>query len=184
MRAASPLMSLGVLRDAVSEFVHHFQTAARMIGRLMTARSLHALAANAAVIPKGLWISRIAREWCADHIHAYWASSPASAALIAAECSGIPWSFTAHRHDLARDNLLSEKTRHAAFVRVISESGLRMLRAAAPAVARIFDAISAAGGITAKAGNTAVLTHRDRPQDPETIPLAYTRTVCQSPIFR
>jgi polysaccharide biosynthesis/export protein len=37
----------------------------------------------------------------------------------------------------------------------------------------LFDAMSAAGGITAKAGNTAVITHRDRPQDPETIPLAY-----------
>jgi len=37
----------------------------------------------------------------------------------------------------------------------------------------LFDAISAAGGITPKAGNTAVITHRDRPQDPETIPLAY-----------
>ncbi len=37
----------------------------------------------------------------------------------------------------------------------------------------LFDAMSAAGGITAKAGNTAVVTHRDRPQEPETILLAY-----------
>jgi polysaccharide biosynthesis/export protein len=37
----------------------------------------------------------------------------------------------------------------------------------------LFDAISAAGGITPKAGNTAVITHRDRPEDPDTIPLAY-----------
>jgi polysaccharide export outer membrane protein len=37
----------------------------------------------------------------------------------------------------------------------------------------LFDAMSAAGGITPKAGNTAVITHRDHPQDPETIPLAY-----------
>jgi glycosyltransferase involved in cell wall biosynthesis len=104
-----------------------------MIRRLIAVRHSWALAINAAIIPKGLWISKIAREWDADHIHAYWASGPASAALIAGECTGIPWSFTGHRHDVARDNLLTEKARHAAFVRVISESGLRMLQSAAPA---------------------------------------------------
>jgi colanic acid/amylovoran biosynthesis glycosyltransferase len=131
----APLVSFGVLREAAIEFGQHFQMAARMIRRLVTVRNFRMLAVNAAVIPKGLWISRVAREWRADHIHAYWGSGPASAVLIAGECTGIPWSFTGHRHDLARDNLLSEKMRHAAFVRVISESGLRMLRSAVPALA-------------------------------------------------
>jgi colanic acid/amylovoran biosynthesis glycosyltransferase len=131
----APLASFGVLREAAIEFGRHFQMAARMIRRVLTVRNLRMLAFNAAAIPKALWISRITREWGADHIHAYWGSVPASAVLIAGECTGIPWSFTGHRHDLARNNLLAEKMRRAAFVRVISESGLRMLRSAAPALA-------------------------------------------------
>ncbi len=128
----APLVSFGVLREAATEFGQHFQVAARMIRRLITVPNFRALAVNAAIIPKGLWISRIARDWGADHIHAYWGSAPASAVLIAGECTGIPWSFTGHRHDLAGNNLLDKKMRHAAFARVISESGLKMLRSAAP----------------------------------------------------
>ena len=131
----APLVSLRILRNAAIEFGQHFQTAARLIRRSMTVPHFWALAINASVIPKALWLSRIAREWGADHIHAYWGSAPASAALIAGECAGIPWSFTGHRHDVARNNLLAEKTRHAAFVRVISESGLKLLRSAAPDLA-------------------------------------------------
>ena len=51
---------------------------------------------NLAVYPKGLWLARLAREWRADHIHAHWAATTATMALVASEFSGIPWSFTAH----------------------------------------------------------------------------------------
>lgn len=37
----------------------------------------------------------------------------------------------------------------------------------------LFDAISAAGGTTPKAGNTVTITHRGRPQQPETVQLTY-----------
>jgi polysaccharide export outer membrane protein len=37
----------------------------------------------------------------------------------------------------------------------------------------VFDAISAAGGTTPRAGNTISITHRDAPNKPETIPLSY-----------
>jgi polysaccharide biosynthesis/export protein len=37
----------------------------------------------------------------------------------------------------------------------------------------LLDLISAAGGTTPKAGNTVTITHRDRPNDPETVSLAY-----------
>lgn len=131
----APLVSIGILRDAAIEFCQHFQTAASIIRQLIKGPNLRAAAINAAVIPKGLWLARVAREWGAEHIHAYWASSVASAAFIAGECAGIPWSFTGHRHDLARDNSLSDKLRRASFMRVISESGLRMLQSAAPALA-------------------------------------------------
>jgi colanic acid/amylovoran biosynthesis glycosyltransferase len=125
-----PLLSFGILRDAVREACRNFRAAAPIVALLLQPRHLRMMARNAAIVPKGLWLAAIARQWGADHIHAYWASSVASAAMLAGECADIPWSFSAHRHDIARNNLLAEKTRHAAFVRVISESGLRMLRAA------------------------------------------------------
>ena len=40
--------------------------------------------------------------------------------MIAGEWSGIPWSFTAHRGDVVRNNLLPAKTAGASFVRYIS----------------------------------------------------------------
>jgi polysaccharide export outer membrane protein len=42
-----------------------------------------------------------------------------------------------------------------------------------PGAHTLFDAISAAGGTTPRAGNTATVTHRDRPKEPETVTLVY-----------
>jgi polysaccharide export outer membrane protein len=42
-----------------------------------------------------------------------------------------------------------------------------------PGARTLFDAISAAGGTTAKAGTTVTVTHRGRPDHPETLPLSY-----------
>ena len=42
-----------------------------------------------------------------------------------------------------------------------------------PGVRTLFDAISAAGGTTEKAGNQVTITHRDRPKQPEVVPLSY-----------
>ena len=86
------------------------------------------LAKNLAVYPKGLWLGRVAREWGADHIHAHWAGTTATIALIASEASGIPWSFTAHRWDIVENNLLALKAQRATFARFISQSGLEMAR--------------------------------------------------------
>ena len=79
---------------------------------------------NAVVLPKGLWLARLARRWHADHIHAHWGRTTATIGLVAAELTGIPWSLTLHRDDIAHPNLLSVKMRKAAFTRFISRSGL------------------------------------------------------------
>jgi glycosyltransferase involved in cell wall biosynthesis len=57
----------------------------------------------------------------------------ATMAMIASETSGVPWSFTAHRGDIAANNLLFTKASRAAFVRFISESGRRMAASLAAA---------------------------------------------------
>ncbi len=41
----------------------------------------------------------------------------------------------------------------------------------------LFDAISSAGGVTSRAGNTITITHRTRPQEPETVHLPANETL-------
>ncbi len=84
---------------------------------------------NLGSFPKALWLARLARRWEADHIHAYWASVAATAAMIAGEVSGVPWSFTAHRWDIAdAPNAFRAKLESARFARFISQDGLELAR--------------------------------------------------------
>jgi len=51
------------------------------------------------------------------HLHANWASHPATAALVMARLTGLPWSFGAHASDMYVDGaMLPEKIRAARFV--------------------------------------------------------------------
>ena len=95
---------------------------------LLKARSMKLGIKNLAVIPKALWLSKVAKDWGAEHIHCHWAGTTASMTMLASKLSGIPWSFTAHRWDIVENNLLAEKVRSATFARFISEDGLRMAK--------------------------------------------------------
>jgi len=46
-----------------------------------------------------------------------------------------------------------------------------------PGQRSLFDAISAAGGVTPRAGNTVTITHRARPQEPQTVQLPSGKTL-------
>jgi colanic acid/amylovoran biosynthesis glycosyltransferase len=53
-----------------------------------------------------------------SHIHAPWANGPGTAAWVASQLSGIPFSFSARAHDLhPPDGALTEKMAAAAFIR-------------------------------------------------------------------
>ncbi|MEA2720434.1 MAG: hypothetical protein QOJ39_2298, partial [Candidatus Eremiobacteraeota bacterium] len=96
----------------------------RAVAAIATERySLRVKLKNLAVIPKGLALSEIARARELDHLHAYWLSTPATVAWLAARMSGIPFSATTHRWDLYENNMAARKLRDAAFVRTISERG-------------------------------------------------------------
>jgi colanic acid/amylovoran biosynthesis glycosyltransferase len=88
-------------------------------------RNALTLAKNCAVLPKALWLSALVRELAVDHIHAHWGGTSSTLAMVAADLSGVPWSLTAHRWDIRENNLLRVKADSAAFVRAISEDGLR-----------------------------------------------------------
>ena len=53
--------------------------------------------------------------------------------MLASEVSGVPFSFTAHRWDIAEDNLLATKVRAAAFARAIDRLGAEELASLANA---------------------------------------------------
>jgi colanic acid/amylovoran biosynthesis glycosyltransferase len=117
------LLSGGVVRAALAELGRAPLRTGRTFFLLLGGGSLRNLAKNIAVFPKGLWLGRFARGLGVDHLHAHWASTSSTVALVAAEISGIPWSLTAHRWDIAENNLLRTKARRACFVRAISADG-------------------------------------------------------------
>ena len=128
MRGA-PLFSRAIVDGALEEAWGSRARAARAVRLLGRSRTPPILAKNAAVVPKALWLARYARAAGAAHIHAHWASTSSTLAMLASEISGISWSLTAHRWDIVENNLLATKARSACFVRVISEHGAGELRA-------------------------------------------------------
>jgi colanic acid/amylovoran biosynthesis glycosyltransferase len=121
------ILSVRVMVGAFLEALRSPARATRAALLLARSRSLNTFVKNALVFPKGLWTSRVARQFGADHIHAHWASASGTMGLIASTVSGIPWSFTAHRWDISENNLIATKAASAAFVRAISRRGSREL---------------------------------------------------------
>lgn len=71
--------------------------------------------------------SRLRRDGV-DHIHAHFASQAASVARVASMLTGIPYSFTAHAHDIWHDQiLLPQKVSEASFVVCCTDFGRRYL---------------------------------------------------------
>jgi colanic acid/amylovoran biosynthesis glycosyltransferase len=123
-----PLAGLSTFALAARAFVHRPWRACGAINTLLCERyPWRVKLKNLAVIPKGLALAEIVRERRLDHLHAYWLSTPATVAWIAARVAGIPFSATAHRWDVYENNLAARKVRDAAFVRTISERGRRDL---------------------------------------------------------
>lgn len=105
----------------------------RVVSRLLrSSGGTTRLMKNLAVVPKGLALAWLTRRLRPDHIHAHWASTPSSAAFIAAEITDTPWSLTAHRWDIKERNALALKIGSAVFVRAISEKGRLQLQEEIP----------------------------------------------------
>ena len=124
-----PLLSGAIVRAALAETIRSPRTVVKAFLSVCRSRSGRILVKNLSVFPKALWLAHLARRRGADHLHAHWASTPATLALVAGEVSNIPWSFTAHRWDIAENNLLRLKARRACFARAISGHGAHELAA-------------------------------------------------------
>jgi colanic acid/amylovoran biosynthesis glycosyltransferase len=117
------LISAAIVATALRELAQSPRRGARAIWQLRRSRSPRMLLKNLAIVPKGLWLARYARHNRVQHLHAHWAGTTATLALVASMVSGVPFSFTAHRWDIAEDNLLETKVRVAAFARAIDHLG-------------------------------------------------------------
>lgn len=125
-----PLLGRRTLGLALRAFARRPGRALGALAALLGERyPLRAKLKNLAVLPKGLALAEIARARRFEHLHAYWLSTPATVAWIAARVSGVPFSATTHRWDLYENNLAARKLRDAVFVRAISERGRRDLLA-------------------------------------------------------
>jgi colanic acid/amylovoran biosynthesis glycosyltransferase len=125
--ACLPLLSGAILRSALAETVRSPSSVVRALLSLRRSRNALILLKNLAVFPKAVWLGRYARRESADHIHAHWAGTSATLAMLASQTSGISWSCTAHRWDISENNLLRLKARRACFIRAISVHGAEEL---------------------------------------------------------
>lgn len=115
-----PLFSWRILRSMVRVLLRFPRKSLEALFLILAPHPRH-LFKNLAVYPKALWLAELAVSWRAEHIHAHWAATTASLAMVASHVSGIPWSLTAHRWDVVDNNLLRRKAVHARFFRCISE---------------------------------------------------------------
>jgi colanic acid/amylovoran biosynthesis glycosyltransferase len=85
--------------------------------------SLNKIIKNFAMLGKGLIIAELITKNKIEHIHAHWASTSATCAYIASYITGVAWSFTCHRWDIADNNMLNEKAKTCKFIRTIDNQG-------------------------------------------------------------
>jgi glycosyltransferase involved in cell wall biosynthesis len=82
------------------------------------------------ILPKAVRFAYEMERQGIDHVHAHFANHPAVAALVIHRLTGIPFSFTAHAHDLHIERrMLGTKIRAAKFAVTISEFNRRLMLA-------------------------------------------------------
>jgi colanic acid/amylovoran biosynthesis glycosyltransferase len=85
------------------------------------------------ILPKCVAFAEDIRDWPADHVHAEFATHPATCAWIVGRLTGIPYSVSCRAHDIfLTQRMLRPKLGEASFVRTISEYNRRFLRDRVP----------------------------------------------------
>ena len=81
------------------------------------------------LLPKCLAISADIQRWRAQHVHAQFATHPATAAWINHRLTKIPYSVSCHAHDIfLTQSLLNKKLGEASFVRTVSQFNKNFLQ--------------------------------------------------------
>jgi colanic acid/amylovoran biosynthesis glycosyltransferase len=108
----------------------------------------------------------------AEHLHAHFANQPATVAAILSELAGVPFSFTAHAHDVFVDwDHLEEKIAAARFTVTVCDYNRRYIAAKAPERAGDIHVIVA--------GTDTIFFNRELPYEPDGPVVAVGRLVEQ-----
>jgi colanic acid/amylovoran biosynthesis glycosyltransferase len=136
LRQYSPF-SATTLTTAAKEFARQPAHAAGALCSIVAGpRSLRAKIRNVLIFPKALAVAGLLRRAKITHVHAYWLSTPATIAYVAARLNGVAWSATGHRWDIADTNIRTIGrpsagfVNSARFVRTISRKGGDLVTAA------------------------------------------------------
>jgi len=122
---ACGLFSIEVWATFIMEFIAHPIQLFKVSLQLLSAKPV-IIVKNFLVFPKAVWLAKLVKGMGVEHIHAHWASTPSTVAMIASQISTVPWSFTAHRGDIVESNMLCEKLESAAFSRFISNKSITL----------------------------------------------------------
>ena len=100
-------------------------------------RKPRTLLKSIAFLPKAILFAEVAAGERIEHIHAHWASYPATVALLMSRLTGITWSFTCHAHDIFFDpSLLAGKIDAAEFALTCTADNKRHLETVTGAAVR------------------------------------------------
>ncbi len=113
------LLSRRVLATQAAALVRAPGPYLRSLGALLAGgwRRPHALLKALAVFPKSVYFARLVVAEGIRHVHANWATYPATSAWVISRLAGVPWSFAGHASDIYLDTtLLADKIRSARFV--------------------------------------------------------------------
>lgn len=121
----TPFVSPAIARANVRALLRAPVRYLALLARLGAGAARHprALTGTAGIFLKAVHLAERLQELGVRHVHAHFATHPATAAMIIHELAGIDYSFTVHAHDLFLADsraLLRAKLRGARFVRVIS----------------------------------------------------------------
>lgn len=104
----------------------YFATLLFLIKSMSASRDF--LTKSLALYPKFIFYSKIMKDLKIKHVHAHWATHPTTGAFVINKLTGIPYSFTAHAHDIYLDRtMLKEKIKNASFVVTISNFNRKYL---------------------------------------------------------
>jgi len=106
--------------------------------------SLNLLLRALALFPKSVYLAERLQREGVGHVHAHFATHPALAAYVVWRLTGIPYSVSAHAHDIfVRRALLRQKLGGAALVRTISRFNRDLLASLYPELAGRLEVIHA-----------------------------------------
>ncbi|HUP49725.1 MAG TPA: glycosyltransferase family 4 protein [Thermoanaerobaculia bacterium] len=135
----TPFLSLSIAAANVRALLKRPLRYLSLLGRLIAGSisSPAVFARTMALFPKSVFLAEQLTGEGIRHIHAHYATHPATMALIVAGLSDITFSFTVHAHDIqVNRNLLRWKLRETRFVRSISAFNKRFLEDLYPGEAR------------------------------------------------